>query len=433
MKITLLTYGSRGDVQPFLALAVGLQRAGHRVKLAAPYRFKGLVSAYHVPFDALAGDPEVISRRLNDAGANPIRMVHAISNYVFSIADQVVNQAFSACKDADVIVHSFLFTTGGHAFARRLGVPDVSIQSFPVFAPTRAFPPVFMPKALPGLFSYFLHWLAIQTFWYGGNLGYRSLRKVNPEKYDLDMRWPFTPKKTDAATPLIFAYSQTVVARPDDWSTPNIYIPGYLFLDFPKTYKPPDELVDFLASGSPPICVTFGSMIHRDSAKIYRVVLDALEISRERVIILSGWSELSCLGEMPSLNKSSGQILMMDAVPHDWLFPRCKAIIHHGGAGTTGAGLRAGVPNLVIPFAADQPFWGARVHAIGAGPQPVPVKMLTTEKLVAALAEGTGNVIRKGAHNVGCLIREEDGVGEVVRIIELAVAQRHIGANPPIF
>ena len=123
MNITILTYGSRGDVQPFLALAVGLQKAGHTVKLAAPHRFADFVDEYKIPFVPLAGDPEVISQRLNDAGANPLRMVRAMGDYIFSIADQVARQAFAACEDADLIIHSFLFTTGGHSVARKLRHP----------------------------------------------------------------------------------------------------------------------------------------------------------------------------------------------------------------------------------------------------------------------------------------------------------------------
>jgi len=159
MKITILTYGSRGDVQPFLALAVGLQNAGHQIKLAAPHRFEAFVNQQGVHFVPLAGDPEIISQRLNDAGANPIGMLRAISDYIFSIAGQVAHQAFVACDGTDLIVHSFLFTTGGHSLARKLGIPDVSVQTFPIFVPTRAIPPVSMPNLPPGMLSYFFHWL----------------------------------------------------------------------------------------------------------------------------------------------------------------------------------------------------------------------------------------------------------------------------------
>lgn len=416
MKITILTYGSRGDVQPFLALALGLQNAGHTVKLAAPHRFADFVGIYKIPFVPLAGDPEIISERLNDAGANPIRMMRAMSDYLFSIADQVARQAFAACDDADLIVHSFAFTTGGHSLARKLGIPDISVQTFPVFAPTRELPPVAAPNLLPGLLSYFFHWLFTQMFWHGGNLGFRRLRKADPDFFNLDLYWPFTPDDTRFTTPLLLACSPTVIPRPDDWSSSHIHIPGYYFLDSSDAYQPRAELDDFLADGKPPVCVTFGSMIHRDAERIYQCVLDTLVKTKNRGIILSGWSEIQNL-DLPD------NLLLMSSIPHDWLLPRCKAVIHHGGAGTTAAGLRSGIPNLVVSFAADQPFWGARVHAVGAGPRAIPVKKVTTEMLVAALAEANGDALRNSAQAVGRKIRVEDGVGVSVEFIETYTAK----------
>jgi len=411
MEITVLTYGSRGDVQPFLALAVGFQKVGHAVKLAAPHRFNNFVNAYGVPFVPLAGDPEVISQRLNDAGTNPLRMVQAMSNYIFSIANQVARQAFKACDRADLIIHSFLFTTGGHSVARKLGIPDISVQTFPIFAHTGAFPPVSMPRLPPGFLSYFGHWLHTQIFWQGGNIGFKRLRQAHPGVFDIDLHWPFAADDSRFITPLLLACSPTVIPQPSDWSAPHIHIPGYFFLDTHDTYQPPEALADFLAVGEPPVCVTFGSMIHHDAERIYRIVLEAISRTKDRAVILTGWGSL--------LESSLGKnICVIESAPHDWLFPSCKAIIHHGGAGTTAAGLRSGIPNIVVSFAADQPFWGARVYIIGGGPEPIPVKRLTAEKLVVALGEAGGDAIRNTAQVVGRRICAEDGVGQAVKFVE---------------
>lgn len=418
MKITILTYGSRGDVQPFLALALGLQKTGHQVKLAAPHRFDRFAQTFKVPFVPLAGEPAVISRRLNDAGTNPVGMVRAMSDYIFAIADQVAREAFIACKDADLIVHSFLFTTGGHSLACKLGIPDVSVQTFPIFAPTHAFPPVSMPGVAPGPLSYFFNWLTTQIFWHAGNIGFRRLRKADPETFDLDLRWPFRTVEDRLRTPLLFAYSPTVVPRPDDWFAPHIHIPGYFFLELPNAYQPPLALSDFLAAGKPPVCVTFGSMIHRDAERIYRIVFDALGKTGNRAIVIRDWSNLLRSRAIDLLVERSPNILMMDDIPLGWLLPRCKALIHHGGAGTTGTGLRSGIPNLVVSFAADQPFWGMRIYAIGAGPHPIPVRALTVEKLIAALVEADGTAIRNGAQAAGRKIRTERGVWSTVKLIE---------------
>ena len=203
-------------------------------------------------------------------------------------------------------------------------------------------------------------------------------------------------------------------------------MPGYFFLDTPSSYKPPAKLDDFLSVGEPPVCVTFGSMVHRDAKYIYRTVLDALASTKNRAIILSGWSDMQGL-DLPE------NVLVLGAAPHDWLLPRCKTVIYHGGAGTTAAGLRSGIPNLVVSFAADQPFWGARVHAIGAGPQYISVKKLTTKKLVAALAEADGDALRTSAQIVGRKIRAEDGVRDAVNFIETYVDKWRKSPGPEFF
>lgn len=415
MRISILTYGSRGDVQPFLALSLALKRAGHQVTLAAPHRFNSFVSAHNISFVPLTGDPEVISQRLNDAGTNPVDMVKAMSVYIFSIAGQVAREAFDACDQAELMIHSFLFTTGAHAMARKLRIPDISVQTFPIFAPTRRFPPVSMPKLPPGPLSYFFHWLSMQIFWQGGTVGFRRLRTTDPVTFDLELHWPFKGDRDRVRTPLLLAYSPTVVPRPDDWTDPQIHIPGYFFLELPQSYQPPLELINFLSAGEPPVCVSFGSMIHQDTERIYRIVFETLRKTGNRAVVLSGWGNLS--------HEQSANTLVLDDIPHSWLLPRCKAVIHHGGAGTTAAGLHAGIPNLVIPFAADQPFWGARVNAIGAGPQPIPVKKLTFEKLILALAETEEDAIRSGAQVAGRKIRAENGLKVAVGLIEEYAAQ----------
>lgn len=411
MRITLLTYGSRGDFQPFLALALGLREAGHAVRLAGPGRFADSAAAYDVPFAGLAGDPAVISRRLNDAGANPLRMVSAIRDYVFAIAPQVARQAREALADADLVVHSFLFAAGAHTFARQRGIPDVSVQTFPIFAPTRDFPNVAAAGLPPGALSYFSHWFAAQVFWYGGRSGYQRLRRASPGEFPRKLYWPFRKVDDRPLSPLLFAYSPTVLPRPGDWTSPHIHVPGYFFLAEPD-YTPPPALADFLAAGDPPVCISFGSMVHRDAERNGRAVLAALARTGRRGVVLTGWG-----GWRPE--KVPGNTLYLDEAPHAWLFPRCAAVVHHGGAGTTAAGLRAGVPNVVVPFAADQPFWGRRVAALGAGPDPLPVRKLNPDSLTAALERAlTDESIRRAAAEVGVQIRAEDGVGQAVRLIE---------------
>ncbi|MBI5933709.1 MAG: glycosyltransferase family 1 protein [Chloroflexi bacterium] len=410
MKISILTYGSRGDVQPFLALAIGLQKRGHEVTLAAPHRFANFVAQYNIPFAPLAGDPEEISKAFNDAGHNAVKMIRAIGDYVNSIALDVTRGAFAACEDADLIVHSFLFTTGAHSLARARGIPDVSIQTFPIFAPTREYPPVALSSLPRGALSYFGHWLDTQVFWYGGNSGYNQKRKQHPDVFSFDLFWPFDEKPPRRATPLLFAVSPTALPPAREWAG-RVDVTGYFFLDAPDTFTPSAELTSFLEAGPPPICVTFGSMIHRDADRIAEIMLESIHQAGQRAIILTGWDGWG--GRV-----SSGDFLFLESAPHDWLLPRCKAIIHHGGAGTTAAGLRAGIPNIVIPFGGDQLFWGERVRAIGAGPRPVRVRALTAPRLTSALAAIEDAALCARVRLVGQKVRREDGVGSAIRVVE---------------
>jgi sterol 3beta-glucosyltransferase len=189
-----------------------------------------------------------------------------------------------------------------------------------------------------------------------------------------------------------------------------MHVTGYYFL-LNNAYQPPVELQSFLQAGKPPVCITFGSMLNREAERVDQIVQAALRQTGDRGILLAGWNKV---GD----HSSSRNMFYLEAAPHDWLLPRCKMVIHHGGAGTTAAGLRAGIPNIVVPFTADQPFWGRRVHAIGAGPRPILVKKLSFGRLTRAIAEAETNAVRERAQAIGRAIRSEDGVGRAVQWIE---------------
>jgi len=170
------------------------------------------------------------------------------------------------------------------------------------------------------------------------------------------------------------------------------------------------ELQSFLQSGKAPVCITFGSMVNRNAERIDQIVRESLKQTGNRGIVLSGWSKVG--------NRSSGDLLYLEVAPHDWLLPRCKMVVHHGGAGTTSAALRAGIPNIVVPFTADQPFWGRRVHAIGVGPKPILVKKLSVKTLTGAIIEAERDSVREQAQFIGQEIQDENGVDEAVIWIE---------------
>jgi UDP:flavonoid glycosyltransferase YjiC (YdhE family) len=211
--------------------------------------------------------------------------------------------------------------------------------------------------------------------------------------------------------PVFNGYSPTVLPKPPDWPE-SVHVTGYWFLDQLIDWEPPTELVDFLDSGPAPVYVGFGSMHARSSKEMTRVVVEALSRVGLRGILLSGWGALSHDG-LPDY------VLPVKSVPHEWLFPRVTAVVHHGGAGTTGAGLRAGVPSILVPFFGDQYFWASRVAALGVGPESIPVKRLSVESLERALRFAvTDERMRERASDVGAAIQAENGVARVVEVLE---------------
>jgi sterol 3beta-glucosyltransferase len=277
-----------------------------------------------------------------------------------------------------------------------------------MFAPTGDYPNVTLPDLKIRAFNRFTHLFSQRITWWTSELGYEQVRR----RAGLPKRRLYFPFERDTLrppTPILCAWSPSILPPSLDW-TSAVRVTGYFFLESNASYQPPPELKRFLDAGDPPICISFGSMVHRDAEKIDRVIRDGLKKVGQRAIVLSGWSKLN--------HPASNDLLYLDAAPHDWLLPRCKLVVHHGGAGTTSAGLRAGIPNVVVPFTADQPFWGSRVHAIGVGPKPILVKKLTAERLADAIVGAEAEAVRKRAQTIGRRIRAENGVGRAVELIE---------------
>ena len=418
MHVVILTYGSRGDVEPFLSLAQGLQRSGHHARVAGPVVFAKLAEERGVEFVPLPGDPDsLVADLVRRAGHNPARMVRVMSRYVLPLAMDVMRAIEPACDGADVVVHSFLFTNGGHDVAVRKGIPDVSAQMFPVFTPTAAFPGVVAPD-LPFGDGYrrLTHRLIQGAFWHGSRLLYGRIQKEHPDEPPLT-GWPIGGHLSPPV-PVLYAYSKHILPRPEDW--PDwAHVTGYWFPELRDDDQATEGLVRFLASGPPPVYLGFGSVISGDPARLAQIAVRALDQCGRRGVIVTGSGGLR-LGDVPP------HVYAVEQVRHDWLFPRVAAAVHHGGAGTTGASLRAGLPTLIVPFTTDQPFWGRQVHRRGAGPAPIKPRRLTPPRLAEAIEElFTNERMRTSAAAIGEGIRGESGVGNAITVIERAVARNH--------
>ena len=409
MKITILTYGSRGDVEPFVELGKGLIKAGYQVRLAAPKKFKPLVSGNQIEFISFPGDPQQLVQDLVDqAGGSWLGMVSEMSSFVLPLGAEVSQLAYTACRDADLIIHSFLLTNTGFEIAREMDIPDISAQTFPVFTNTGAFPaPVAPDLPLGDIYRKLTHALVTQTFWQGSRIIYRRIRKELPELPPLTS-WPFDPHNT-WKTPILYAFSPQIVPRPADWPD-GVYITGYWFSANEIDWKPDAQLTRFLENGPAPIAVAFGSTSTSKITGVYHKVVEALRRTDQRGIII---------GKKPRELGSQNVFWHEEYIPYTWLFKHSNAVIHHGGAGTTGKALQAGIPNIILPFTSDQPFWGRQVHQLGVGPKPLFPRKLDAGQLASAIDSAVNNpTLRERAKAIGRAIRTEDGVSQAVKIIQ---------------
>lgn len=419
MRITFLALGSRGDVQPLLALAVGLQKTGrHRICFAAPDNFEPLVREYQLDFFPLGINTEYLIGTRNlatglDAGCNFLLLFVRVLRSIKPMLALLMERTWLSCKDAETIVYSYI-GIGAYHVAEKVGVPCYMATSVPGLAPTRAYSsPDGISPGLPlgggyNLLTYSLSKQVLQA------LTGPFINRWRREKLHLRSipfgQFPYS-QLHGRPVPVLGGYSPLVVPRPPDWDE-HIHVTGYWFLDPKPNWLPPAALVEFLESGSPPVFVGFGSMANRNHRQTTQLICDVLERSGQRGVLATGWGGLE-------RTNVSANLYVLDAVHHAWLFPKVSAVVHHGGSGTTGAGLRAGVPSVLVPHIGDQPFWAKRVAELGVGPQPIPRRQLTARRLADAITDAVTNTgMRARALSLGERIRAEDGIGKAVEIIE---------------
>jgi len=318
----------------------------------------------------------------------------------------------AACRGMDLVLAGIGGLFVGLALAEKLELPLLQAYYIP-FTPTRAFPSFLflkLPSWFGGSLNRLSYHLSRQIMWQGFRLADRLARQ---KVLGLPAAPFWGPTNNDRVhhPPILYGFSPSVIPPAPDWDG-NIHVTGYWF-PYPEAgWTPPLALVEFLGGGAPPVYVGFGSMSNRKPEETADLVLQALARTGQRAIILSGWSGLH-KADVPD------SVFMLDSIPFSWLFPRVAAIVHHGGAETTAAALRAGVPSIVVPFFGDQPFWGRRVAELGVGPEPIPRKKLTAERLAQAIQEAlTDQTMRRRAADLGAKIQAEDGVARAAAVVQ---------------
>jgi sterol 3beta-glucosyltransferase len=422
VRILIVTAGSRGDVAPFTGLGQRLRQAGHQVALAAHETFAGLIRECGLEHRPLPGDPQQLvrartaARSPEEARSDTVRFLEGLGEGIVTAVGQ----------GADVLLTALGPAPLSRLAAEALGLPCLGTYLAPA-VPTGEF-------ALPGLpqpgetdpaanLAAGRALLARATSLYAGILPRLRARLGLPAEAGqttTGSRAPGGDGPADTAWPVCHGFSPLVVPRPADWPS-VVEVCGYWWPARPGAWQPPGDLADFLAAGQPPVFIGFGSMAPDQGEWLSQVTADAVTQAGVRAVVQAGWAGLTGAGD---------RILAVGDLPHDWLFPQVSAVIHHAGAGTTGAGLRAGVPAVAVPVLADQPFWAHRLHRLGVAPEPVYFGKLTAETLGGALRECLGEPgYRERAASVARQLADEDGAAAVLARIERLAALAEGGAR----
>ncbi len=414
MRILILTLGSRGDVQPYAALAASLKARGHDVTIATSRGFETLIEAAGAQAAPLSVDFQALMQAADiNQALRSLRGKLKAFRASKDLMRQQLDDMWAIARDLrpDLIVyHPKAFVAP--YLAQALG--GMAVPSFlqPAFTATGAFLNPLLPAGSLGRvlnLGINAGFLRLMRLGYGSVLrGWLARHADLRRDGRLDVLAGYPP--TGAAVPRLHAYSRHLLPPTDDWAETE-QVTGYWFQPHLTEWSPPEPLMRFLAGGSPPVYVGFGSMPSQDADRLTGMVVAALDRVGQRGILATGWGGLQA-------GDRSDRIHVLDAAPHDWLFPRCAAVVHHGGAGTTHEALRWGRPSVVCPVFGDQPFWGRRVAALGAGPPPLPQKRLTSAKLADALAVAlqpeTAGKAQAAADGIGA----EGGSGTAAALID---------------
>jgi UDP:flavonoid glycosyltransferase YjiC (YdhE family) len=416
MKIAILAMGSRGDVQPLVGLAIGLHQAGHHIRFASHPNFEKMVLDAGLEFFLIPINPaEVLEseegRATMEQGGNPLKSIRAFAKMMYPHMMQMSQSCWDACQGVEAIISPTFGVYVVPHINEKLNLPTVGAYFQPQHT-TGAFASELMSpgRSRPAFINRLswsacdaLHWLPLKG-WINDYRRERLGLKRLPRTQLLSGR------TRDHKTLSLYGFSPSIVPKPPDWGD-NIHVTGYWFLDAHENWTPPKELSDFLAAGPPPVYVGFGSMSTRSSDETTDTILQALKRTGQRGLLAKGWGGVKH-ADLPD------DVFLIESAPHDWLFPQVAAVVHHCGAGTTAAGLRAGVPTVPVPHFADQPFWAMRLFDLGVAPKAILHEELDVENLSQAIDAAVNQAdIKRRSAALGEQVRSEDGIGNAIRLI----------------
>lgn len=415
--ITILCSGSRGDFQPYIALAQELQKRGHAVRISGSSDFKSFIESYGIECYPLKASMESIGvdpKLLEQAGTsdNPLKMLLAF-NKMKAYGVFMVEDMYAACKGSDLIIYHPGCTIGYFA-AKEMGIPAILASPFPMHKTKEYLSVVMYGKSKPTQMNVTLSYKMLQTMlWMASKSSIKSFLKKKDGKLPEDFGSPF--EKVSPQYPAVISCSNYIFPRPKDWNK-NIHQNGYWFVEEKETYLPSKELQNFLHSGEKPVYIGFGSMTALGKQEgLLQIAVDALQKAGKRGVISGLQGNIS----LPET------VHLIHSVPHTWLFPQMAAVCHHGGAGTSAAGFEAGVPSVIVPFSNDQFAWAHRAYDLKVGAAPVYRKNLTADTLAFAIEFALQDSIVQNAKKLGEQIAGEKGVTITADIIEDCLKNFH--------
>lgn len=408
--ITILCSGSRGDFQPYIALAQELRKLGKAVRITGMREFEGFVKSYGIDFYSIQADfkslnvDEDMIREAQSAD-NPLKMLltfNKMKKYGLSIA----NEYYASCEGSELIIYHPGCTIGYFA-AEKLGVPAILASPFPMHKTKEQTSVIQYGRVRSTPLNNIISYHMLQgMLWLASNTSVKYLWKIEFGGLPRNFGKPYE-RHTDRRQPAVVSCSNFVFKRPSDWNE-HIHQYGYWFVQEPAEYIPSKELEDFLDSGEKPVYIGFGSVFHKDQKEtLSKLVIDALSKADRRAIICG----------MGKLDHLQDNIIALDSIPHSWLFERVAAVCHHGGAGTTAAGFAAGVPSVIIPFANDQHAWAHRAYDLKVGSKPIPIKALTSDNLAEAIRYSLQDEIVQNARKLALDISTENGARDCAKVI----------------
>ncbi|KAI1758595.1 glycosyltransferase family 28 domain-containing protein [Hypoxylon sp. FL1150] len=422
LNIVIHIVGSRGDVQPFIPIAQLLSKPpfGHRVRVCTHPVFKDFVESKGLEFFSLGGDPEALmAYMVKNPGLLPSRkafIAGEISKRRREMSE-IMHACWRSCVSAsDLFIADVIIANPpsmAHiSCAEKLSIPLHMVFTMP-YSPTHAFhhplAAMHYGQTETSIANYLSFMMMELLTWQGLGDVINTFRTKTLKLDPISPLWGHQ-LLSRLRVPYTYLWSESLIPKPSDWG-PHIRIAGFSFLRQASSYTPPPSLVEFLDAGPPPIYIGFGSIVVDNPQALTKLIFDALKLAKVRGIVSKGWGGIGA-GDIP------GDVYLIGDCPHDWLFERVACVIHHGGAGTTAAGLAAGCPTIVVPFFGDQPFWGQMIARAGAGPIPVPHKKLTAEILAESIVFSLRPEVQAAAKGIARQIAEEDGARSAAQDIQ---------------